>query len=269
MRSSLSARYWTAPEQPVREEPFPPTRRWRLTIEYDGTPFVGWQRQEVSPSVQEVLENAFAQLAGMNVRLYVCGRTDAGVHALGQVAHLDLPTRFDGRTIREAANFHAQPHPVSILEAEPVSGEFDARRSATGREYRYRIVNRRARLTLDQGRAWHVPQPLDTDAMALAAARLLGHHDFTSFRASQCQASSPMRTLDRLAVTRDGDEVVITAKARSFLHHQVRNITGTLVPVGLGKCRPEDISRILAARNRSAAGETAPASGLYFVRAFY
>ena len=244
--------------------------RFKLTLEYDGAPFVGWQRQDNDPSVQAALEDALRALTGQAVAVVGAGRTDAGVHALGQVAHIDLADeRFDGRKLREALNYHLKPAPIAVLAAAPAPADFHARFSATARAYLYVIVNRRAPLAIDRGRAWQVRQPLDVAAMAAAAEPLLGHHDFTSFRAAQCQAKSPCKTLDRLTVTREGDEIHIEAGARSFLHHQVRNIVGTLKWVGEGKWTAREVAAALAARDRAAAGPTAPADGLYLVSVAY
>ena len=243
--------------------------RYKLTLEYDGAGFVGWQRQENGPSVQAALEAAVAGFCGEAVTAYGAGRTDAGVHALGQVAHIDLDKEAGTDTLRDALNAHLKPAAVVVLAAEAVDGDFHARFSAVERAYRYRIVNRRARLALDRGRAWFVPQPLDAAAMHDAAQALVGHHDFTSFRASECQAKSPVKTLDALAVTRDGAELRIEARARSFLHHQVRNMAGALKLAGEGKWNRADVSRALEARDRRAAGPTAPAEGLYLVSVGY
>ncbi len=244
--------------------------RFKLTLEYDGAPFVGWQRQDNGPSVQAALEDALRALTGRAVEVVGAGRTDAGVHALGQVAHIDLADeRFDARKLREALNYHLKPAPIAVLAAAPAPADFHARFSATARAYLYVIVNRRAPLAIDRGRAWQVRQPLDVAAMAAAAEPLLGHHDFTSFRAAQCQAKSPCKTLDRLTVTREGDEIHIEAGARSFLHHQVRNIVGTLKWVGEGKWTAREVAAALAARDRAAAGPTAPADGLYLVSVAY
>ena len=243
--------------------------RYMLTLEYDGAGFVGWQRQDNGPSVQAALEAAVAGFCGETVTAYGAGRTDAGVHALGQVAHIDLDKEAGTDTLRDALNAHLKPAAVVVLAAEAVDGDFHARFSAVERAYRYRIVNRRARLALDRGRAWFVPQPLDAAAMHDAAQALVGHHDFTSFRASECQAKSPVKTLDALAVTRDGAELRIEARARSFLHHQVRNMAGALKLAGEGKWNRADVSRALEARDRRAAGPTAPAEGLYLVSVGY
>ncbi|MCH8038451.1 MAG: tRNA pseudouridine(38-40) synthase TruA [Proteobacteria bacterium] len=243
--------------------------RYKLTLEYDGRGFVGWQRQDNGPSVQAALEAAVKGFCGEAITVHGAGRTDAGVHALAQVAHIDLEKETGAETLRDALNFHLKPAAVAVLAAEAVADDFHARFSATERAYRYRIVNRRAPLTLDRGRAWLVPVPLDAGAMGEAARALLGRHDFTSFRAGECQAKSPVKTLDALEVSRDGDEIWIEARARSFLHHQVRNMVGTLKLVGEGKWSRADMARALAARDRRAAGPTAPADGLYLVAVRY
>jgi len=239
--------------------------RYKLTLEYDGAGMVGWQRQANGPSIQEALETAFERFCGDALTVHGAGRTDAGVHALAQVAHADLAREANPETIRGAINYHLRPHAVSVLAVEPVSADFDARRSAIGRVYRYRILNRRAPPALERGRVWHVAPPLDAAAMAAGARHLLGHHDFTTFRDSLCQAKSPVKTLDALEVSRVGEEIQIEARARSFLHHQVRNMVGTLKLVGLGQWQPEDVGRALAARDRRAGGPTAPAEGLALV----
>src|SRR6266851_1346327 len=238
----------TRPTRRSRESPEMP--RYKLLIEYDGTPFVGWQVQDNGVSVQGVLASAVAAFCGERVHVQGAGRTDAGVHALGQDAHL-------------------RPHPVAVLAAEPVDDDFDARFSARKRHYVYRIINRRPDLTLEAGRAWRAPRPLDAPAMHEAAQRLVGQHDFTPFRAAECQAKSPVKTLDRLDVERDGDELRIHASARSFLHHQVRSMVGSLVQVGDGRWSPDDVARALAARDRRACGPVAPPDGLYLVRVDY
>jgi tRNA pseudouridine38-40 synthase len=243
--------------------------RYKLTIEYDGTPFVGWQVQDNGPSVQGVLTEAIAAFTGERVVVAGAGRTDAGVHARGQVAHVDLAKDWDGDTVRDAVNFHLRPRPIAVLTAEQVAEDFDARFSAIKRRYLYRIVNRRADLALDQTRAWRVPRPLDGDAMHAAAQKLVGRHDFTTFRAAECQAKSPVKTLDQLDVKRDGDEVRITAAARSFLHHQVRSMVGSLVHVGEGKWSAEELADALAARDRTRCGQVAPPQGLYLARVEY
>jgi tRNA pseudouridine38-40 synthase len=237
--------------------------RWALLLEYDGTSFVGWQRQTNGLSIQEVLEQAASRLnAGRPVASIVAGRTDAGVHAEGQVAHIDLPGHHGPRAIQSALNFHMKPHPVVVLNAVAVPEDWNARFSANRRSYRFRILNRRSRPALMAGRVWHVPLPLDAGSMHEAAQHLLGRHDFTSFRAASCQARSPIRTLDRLDVTRHGDIIEVVTEARSFLHHQVRNFVGTLKLVGEGRWSPGRVTAILEARNRAAAGPTAPPDGL-------
>jgi len=243
--------------------------RYKLTLEYDGSGFVGWQRQDNGPSIQQTLEAAVAAFSGERVTVHGAGRTDAGVHALGQVAHLDLARARETDVVRDAVNHHLAPAAIAVVAVEAVGSDFDARRSAVERVYRYRITNRRGPLALDRGRVWWVAKPLDVAAMDGAARVLVGHHDFTSFRASECQAKSPNKTLDALTVTRNGDDIVATARARSFLHHQVRNMVGTLKLVGEGKWTAEDVAAALAARDRSAAGPTAPADGLYLVAVRY
>ena len=243
--------------------------RYKLTLEYDGAPFVGWQMQANGLSVQGAVAAAVLAFCGESVSVAGAGRTDAGVHALGQVAHLDLAKPWDADTVRDAVNAHLRPHPVVVLRAEPVGEDFDARFSALRRHYLYRIVNRRADLTVEAGRAWRAPRPLDTDAMNEAAMHLLGRHDFTTFRAAACQARSPIKTLDRLDVRRDGEDVRIHACARSFLHHQVRSMVGSLVQVGEGRWGAANLAAALAARNRAACGPVAPPQGLYLVSVDY
>lgn len=243
--------------------------RYRLDIEYDGRPFFGWQRQANQPSVQAVLEAAAAQLDGGPVAIYGAGRTDTGVHATGQVAHLDLATARAPDTVADALNFHMRPAPVAVLGAREVSSAFHARFSAVARHYRYTIANRRADLTFETGLAWRVAQPLDAEAMHAGAQYLVGQHDFTTFRDAQCQAESPLRTLDEIAVRRDGDRVDITCCARAFLHRQVRSMVGSLVEVGRAKRPPDWIAEILAAADRSACGRVAPPDGLYLTRVDY
>ncbi|HYH17364.1 MAG TPA: tRNA pseudouridine(38-40) synthase TruA [Azospirillum sp.] len=243
--------------------------RWKLTVEYDGRPFVGWQRQDNGPSVQQALEEAVQRMSGETVRVHGSGRTDAGVHALGQVAHFDLEKPFTALKIRDALNYHLRSWPVSVLEVEAVDGEFHARLTSIGRSYLYRILNRRAPPALDAGRVWHVQRALDAEAMHAAAQVLVGRHDFTTFRASLCQAKSPLKSLDRLDVERVGEEVRVHAAARSFLHHQVRNMVGTLELVGTGKWSADDVRRALEARDRAKGGPTAPPDGLYFIAARY
>jgi tRNA pseudouridine38-40 synthase len=243
--------------------------RYKLTIEYDGTPFVGWQVQDNGLSVQGVVTDAVFAFAGERTMVGGAGRTDAGVHALGQVAHVDLAKDWEADTVRDALNAHLRPHPVAVLTAERVADDFDARFSAIRRHYLYRVVNRRADLALDQLRAWRVPRPLDSSAMHEAAQKLVGRHDFTTFRSTECQAKSPVKTLDRLDVVRDGDEVRVTATARSFLHNQVRSMVGSLIHVGEGKWSAADLAAALAARDRAACGQVAPPQGLYLVRVEY
>jgi tRNA pseudouridine38-40 synthase len=243
--------------------------RYKIIIEYDGTPFSGWQWQDNAPSVQRVLTDAIEGFSGERVNVQGAGRTDAGVHALGQVAHFDLVKEHRTDTVRDAINAHARPHPVAVVAAERVADDFNARSSAVRRHYLYRIANRRADLTVDRLRAWRVPRPLNVEAMHEAAQRLVGKHDFTTFRSTECQAKSPVKTLDRLDVMRAADEIHVTAVARSFLHNQVRSMVGSLVQVGDGKWGAGDISRALEARNRAACGVVAPPEGLYLVRVDY
>ncbi|MFD1942278.1 tRNA pseudouridine(38-40) synthase TruA [Paradevosia shaoguanensis] len=243
--------------------------RYKLTIEYDGTPFAGWQRQAGQMSVQEAIETAIARFSGETVVIQAAGRTDSGVHALGQVVSFDLSTERDPFRVREALNFHLKPHPVAVVAAEAVGGDFEARFSALARHYEYRILNRRARPALEADRVWHVAVPLDADAMHGAAQLILGQHDFTTFRAAECQAKSPVRTLDILTVSRQGEHVVIYAKARSFLHSQVRSMVGSLKLVGEGKWQPSDFRAALDARNRAACGPLAPPEGLYLTQVDY
>ena len=243
--------------------------RYKLTIEYDGTGFVGWQRQANGLSIQEAIETAALPLGAEPNRLRGAGRTDAGVHATGQVAHLDLPKPYRPDSVRDAVNSRLKPHRIAIRAAEPVAGEFDARHSAVLRRYLYRIVNRRAPLALEAERAWLVKPRLDAEAMQVAAQGLVGRHDFTTFRDSECQAASPIRTLDGLTVERDGDEFAIRVRARSFLHRQVRSMVGSLVEVGLGRWSAEDLRAALAARDRARCGQVAPAAGLYLISVEY
>ena len=245
------------------------TRRIFITVEYDGGPFVGWQRQDNGLSVQQVLEDAARELTGDDCQVQGAGRTDSGVHATGQVAHLDVPDKFEAPRVMAALNALTAGHPVTIRSAREVPADAHARFSATGRRYLYRILPRRAPPALDQGRVWHHRGSLNVPAMQTAAGRLVGRHDFTSFRASQCQADSPLRTLDELRVAAVGEEVHVHAAARSFLHHQVRNIVGTLALVGGGKWTPDDVAAALQARDRSAAGPTAPPEGLYLTDVTY
>jgi tRNA pseudouridine38-40 synthase len=242
---------------------------WALEVEYDGTPFMGWQRQKHGLAIQQVMEEAGARLRGGEVPAAVAsGRTDAGVHAIGQVVQMDLPELLPVR-IREALNYHMKPHPVAVVRAAPAPAGWNARFSAVSRAYKYVILNREVWPVLEAGRVWHVRVPLDVEKMDRAAKRLLGNHDFSSFRAAACQAKSPVKTLDELDVRREGEHVVVYAKARSFLHHQVRNMVGTLKMVGDGSWPEEKVTAVLAARDRSAGGAMADASGLYLVRVGY
>jgi tRNA pseudouridine38-40 synthase len=243
--------------------------RYRLMLEYDGTPFSGWQRQADRPSVQQALEEAIARFSGETVVTQAAGRTDAGVHALGQVVHFDLARAWEPGRIREALNYHLKPLPVAVIESAPVDETFEARFSATARHYEYRILNRRARPALEADRVWHVPVALDAAAMHEAAQLVVGRHDFTTFRDSQCQAKSPVKTLDRLEVRREGAHVVVRASARSFLHHQVRSLVGSLKLVGEGRWPVAEMGRALAARDRARCGTLAPAAGLYLTRVDY
>lgn len=243
--------------------------RWKLVIEYDGGEFVGWQRQDNGRSVQQVIEEAVLGFAQAEVTVFGAGRTDSGVHALGQVAHFDLVRDTDPETVREALNFHLKSDSVTILDVKAVDRDFHARFSATHRHYRYRILNRRAPPAVERGHVWHVPVELDWRAMNEAGQPLIGNHDFTSFRAAVCQADSPVKTLDTLTVERHDDEVVIDVGARSFLHNQVRIIVGTLRLVGAGKWRVADVAEALAACDRTRAGPTAPPDGLYLMRVDY
>jgi len=243
--------------------------RYKLTVEYDGAPFVGWQLQENGVSVQGVLTAAIAAFCGETVAVHGAGRTDAGVHARGQVAHVDLAKAWDTDTVRDALNAHLRPHPVAVLAAEVAPADFDARFSARQRHYLYRIVNRRADLALERQRAWRIGRALDAAAMHTAAQRLVGKHDFTTFRAAECQAKSPQKTLDRLDVARDGEDIRVHASARSFLHTQVRSMVGSLALVGEGRWSGDDLARALAAHDRAACGPVAPPDGLYLMRVDY
>jgi tRNA pseudouridine38-40 synthase len=245
--------------------------RFRLDIEYDGSPYAGWQRQADQPSVQQAIEQAIEKFSGDVISLRGAGRTDAGVHATGQVAHADLSKAWSGDKVRDAVNAHLQMagERVSILRATPVSDAFDARFSALGRHYLYRILNRRAPAAIDMGKVWWVPKRLDADAMREAARVLLGRHDFTTFRSTQCQANSPVRTLERLDVERFGDIIEIRASARSFLHNQVRSITGSLKRVGDGAWTASDLKAALDARDRAACGQVAPPDGLFLTKVDY
>jgi tRNA pseudouridine38-40 synthase len=243
--------------------------RYKLIIEYDGAPFFGWQLQPSLPSVQGALQAAVQATCGVPTRVHGSGRTDAGVHAIGQVAHCDIEKPFRPDRLRDALNAHLRPHPIAVLDAEIVADDFEARFSARRRHYRYRIVNHRANLALDRGRVWRVPQRLDSDAMHAAAQRLLGKHDFTTFRDTDCQAKSPEKTLDQLDVLRDGDVINVLTSARSYLHSQVRSMVGSLVWVGQGRWSADNLAAALAARNRAACGVVAPPDGLYLVKVEY
>jgi len=242
---------------------------WRLTIEYDGGPFMGWQRQEHGPSVQQALEEALFRMTGELAAVHAAGRTDAGVHALAMSAHTEIEKTVTAHRLREGLNALVRPQPISVLAVEQVADDWHARFSCIGRRYLYRILNRRAPPALERGKVWHIPVPLDVGAMQAGARFLVGRHDFTTFRSVQCQSDSPVKTLDRLEVSRVGEEVHVQAAARSFLHHQVRSMVGCLALVGRGQWQPEDIRRALEARDRSALGFNAPPHGLYFVEAMY
>ena len=243
--------------------------RFALTIEYDGRPFMGWQRQAHGASVQQALEAAVTAVTGETAPVHAAGRTDAGVHALAMRAHVDVAKPFTPFRLAEALNARLRPVPVAVLACAAVADDWHARFSCTGRAYEYRIVNRRQPLTWEAGLAWQVARPLDEGAMQAAADRLVGRHDFTTFRSAHCQADSPLRTLDRLDVTREGDRVTVHAAARSFLHHQVRSMVGALSVVGLGRWMPDDVTAALAARDRSRLPLNAPPDGLWFVAASY
>jgi tRNA pseudouridine38-40 synthase len=243
--------------------------RWRLTIEYDGRPFMGWQRQDHGPSVQERLEDAIERMTGEQAQVLAAGRTDAGVHALAMSAHVDIARQLTPHRLREGLNALVRPEPISVLSVEPVADDWHARFSCTGRRYLYRILNRRAPPALERGKVWHIAVPLDVEAMQAGAAQLVGRHDFTTFRSAHCQSDSPVKTLDRLDVERAGEEIHVLAAARSFLHHQVRSMVGCLALVGRGQWKPNDIGKALAAKDRAALGFNAPPDGLYFVEATY
>lgn len=243
--------------------------RFALTIEFDGGPFMGWQWQDHGPSVQGAIEEAIFRTTGQKTLVYSAGRTDAGVHALAMRAHVDVETALTPFRLMGAINAHLRPHPIAILACDIVPDDWHARFSCTGRAYEYRILNRRAPLTLEKGRVWRVGTNLDADAMHDAAQRLIGLHDFTTFRSTACQSASPVKTLDRLDVRREGQHVIIEAAAQSFLHHQVRSMVGCLVAVGIGRWSADDLQSALEAADRSALAENAPPEGLYFVRANY
>lgn len=243
--------------------------RFALTVEFDGRPFMGWQRQDHGPSVQQAIEDAAYAVTGEDVVVHAAGRTDAGVHGLGMRAHVDIAKPITPFRLMEALNARMRPNPVAILACEEVPEDWHARFSCLSRHYEYRIVTRRAPLTWEKGLAWRVPGPLDVEAMAAAAAHLVGRHDFTTFRSAHCQAESPLRTLDRLEVVETGERISVFASARSFLHHQVRSMVGCLSLVGQGKWAPEDVRDALEARDRTALGLNAPPDGLFFLRAEY
>jgi len=243
--------------------------RFKLTIEYDGSPYVGWQKQDNGPSIQQTIEKAVTAFCGETPRVFGAGRTDTGVHALGQVGHVDLQKDTDASTVRDALNYHLKKSPIVILEAEEVDEEFDARFSATGRSYVYRIINRYIPLTFEAGMAWHVRPDLDTDAMHRAAQQVVGKHDFTTFRATACQARSPVKSLSSISVLRDGVNIRIHVSARSFLHNQVRAMVGSLKMVGTGKWPEIRIAEALLAADRQACGPTAPSRGLYLESVSY
>lgn len=245
------------------------TTRFKLTIEYDGTPYAGWQKQDHMPSVQQTIEQAIFELAQEETTVWCAGRTDSGVHARGQVAHVDIEKPRTILAIMKGLNFHLRNESISILAAEIVDDQFHARFSANLRAYEYHIINRLAPPKIEANRAWHVPWHLDAAAMHDAAQTLVGHHDFTSFRDAHCQSKSPLKTLDHLSVERDGERLIIRTQAQSFLHHMVRNMVGTLIRVGTGKWNASDMADALAAKDRSAAGQTAPAHGLYLMRVGY
>ena len=243
--------------------------RWRLTVEFDGGPFMGWQRQDHGPSVQEALEQAIGRMTGETVAVHAAGRTDAGVHALAMTAHVDIDRDVTPHRLREGINALARPDPVAVTAVEPVADDWHARFSCVGRRYLYRILNRRAPPALDAGRVWHIAQTVDSDAMAESATHLVGIHDFTTFRSVHCQSDSPVKTLDSLRVEQVGEEIHVRAAARSFLHHQVRSMVGCLALVGRGQWKPADVKAALEARDRAALGFNAPPHGLYFVEAIY
>ncbi len=243
--------------------------RWKLSIEYDGGPFMGWQRQDHGPSVQQALEEALARMTGEQAVFTAAGRTDAGVHALAMSAHVDVMKSLTPHRLREGLNALVRPQPISVLDVAEVADDWHARFSCVGRRYLYRILARRAPPALDAGRVWHIAVPLDVHAMQEGAKHLIGRHDFTTFRSAHCQSDSPVKTLDKLEVAQVGDEVQVTAAARSFLHHQVRSMVGCLAMVGRGQWQSDDMRKALEARDRAALGFNAPPHGLYFVEATY
>ena len=246
-----------------------PMNRFALTLEFDGTPFVGLQRQPNGPTVQQCVEEAILAITGEQTSMHAAGRTDAGVHALAMRAHIDVAKDITPFRLMKALNARLRPAPIAVTACDIVPGDWHARFSCIGRSYRYGVINRRAPLTVELDRAWHVRHPLNAEAMQQAAQLLVGHHDFTTFRSVHCQSKSALKTLDRLDVRREGEKVLIEAQARSFLHHQVRSMVGCLVLVGLGRWRERQIAEALAARDRTALGLNAPPQGLYFVCALY
>jgi tRNA pseudouridine38-40 synthase len=243
--------------------------RWRLTIEYDGGPFMGWQRQDHGPSVQQTLEEALRRMTTEVAAFTAAGRTDAGVHAVAMTAHVDVMKSLAAHRLREGLNALVRPHPIAILDVAEVADDWHSRFSCIGRRYRYRILNRRAPPALDAGRVWHIAVPLDLEAMQQGAAQLVGRHDFTTFRSAHCQSDSPVKTLDALEISKVGEEIHVEAAARSFLHHQVRSMVGCLALVGRNQWQPDDMRKALEARDRAALGLNAPPHGLYFVEAVY
>jgi tRNA pseudouridine38-40 synthase len=243
--------------------------RWRLTIEYDGGPFMGWQRQDHGPSVQQTLEEALRRMTTEVAAFTAAGRTDAGVHAVAMTAHVDVMKSLTAHRLREGLNALVRPHPIAILDVAEVADDWHARFSCIGRRYRYRILNRRAPPALDVGRVWHIAVPLDLEAMQQGAAQLVGRHDFTTFRSAHCQSDSPVKTLDALEISKVGEEIHVEAAARSFLHHQMRSMVGCLALVGRNQWQPDDMRKALEARDRAALGLNAPPHGLYFVEAVY
>ena len=243
--------------------------RYKLTIEYDGRPYKGFQAQDGLPSVQGSIERAVKAFSGQDLRLQAAGRTDTGVHATGQVVHIDLEREWRAEVVRDAMNAYLVPEPIAVLAVEVAAGDWHARFSATERRYIYRILNRKAPPALDRGRVWHVKKPLDAEAMHAAAQALIGHHDFTTFRHMQCQAKSPMKTMDVARAWREGDYVLLEFASRSFLHRQVRSMTGTLGEVGVGRWSADDVRVALEARDRKACGPVAPADGLYLTGVKY
>ena len=241
--------------------------RYKVILEYDGTDLIGWQENRQGPSVQSLVKDALEKFCGLRPDVVAAGRTDSGVHAVAMTAHFDVDGEYDANTVMRALNFYLKNKPVVITDCEIVADDFSARFDCVARHYKYVVLNRNAVPVLQKNRVYWVPRKLDVDAMRAAAKKMIGNHDFTSFRASECQAKSPIKTLDKIEITQNGDEIVFEFSARSFLHHMVRNLVGTLVEIGLGK--PYDIDAVFAAKNRSAAGPTAPASGLYFMRADY